>query len=190
MSKRSSNPNLDSFVVNVEYAFNRGVDFQNRVIQLTEDIDEGHFEFLDSAMTTLERLNRKTITIKINSYGGDVYTALGMIGRIKESKCMIHTKGYGKIMSASTAILAAGHKRGMSRFAEFMHHEASYDVSGKHSEISHEVGIVQKQEERWAEVMEEFTGKSKDFWMRAGVGINYYLDAARCLELNIVDEVF
>ena len=190
MSKRSTNPNLDSFVVNVEYAFNRGVDFQNRIIQLTEDIDEGHFEFLDSAMTTLEKLNRKTITIKINSYGGDVYTALGMIGRMRESKCLIHTKGYGKIMSASTAILAAGHKRSMSRFAEFMHHESSYELAGKHSEISHEVATVEKQEERWAEVMEEFTGTPKDFWKRAGVSVNYYMNAERCLELNIVDEVF
>ena len=55
-------------------------------------------------MTTLENLNRKTITIKINSYGGDVYTALAIVGRMLESKCLLQTKGYGKIMSAATII--------------------------------------------------------------------------------------
>ena len=181
---------LESLALNLEYAFNRGVDLENRVIQLTEDIDDHHFDFFDSAMTTLEAMNKKTITIKINSYGGDAYTALGIIGRMMESKCRLHTKGYGKIMSASTAILAAGHKRSMSRLAEFMHHESSYAVEGRHSEIQHEVKMSQNLSEKWCSLMSELTGIPKQYWMQQGKGKDFYLSPDKCLDLNIVDEIF
>lgn len=181
---------LEQLALNLDYAFNRGVDIEHRVIQLTEDIDDHHFDSFDSAMTTLEGISRKAITIKINSYGGDVYTALGIIGRMFESKCKIHTKGYGKIMSASTAILAAGDKRSMSRLAQFMHHEASYSVEGRHSDIQHEVKQSQNLSEIWCSLMSELTNIPKQYWMQKGQGKDFYLTPMRCLDLNIVDEVF
>jgi ATP-dependent Clp protease protease subunit len=188
--RRKKNLETELFAINLDYAFNRGVDIQRRVIQLTEDIEEHHFDFFDAAMTTLEGINRKCITVKINSYGGDVYAALGIIGRMQESKCVIHTKGYGKIMSASTAILAAGTKRSISRLAEFMHHEASYGLEGRHSHIKNEVRQMEKTEQAWNRLMSELTDMPIDYWSKRGVGTNFYLTPDRCLELNIADEVF
>jgi ATP-dependent protease ClpP protease subunit len=142
--QRKKKIELERLALNLEYSFNRGVDLENRIIRLTEDIEEHHFDWFDSALTALEAENRKRVTLRISSYGGDVYSALGIIGRMRNSKCLIDTEGYGKIMSASTAILAAGHKRSMSSLAEFMHHESSYSVEGRHSEIQHEVNYSQK----------------------------------------------
>lgn len=181
---------LEELALNLEYAFNKGVDRTNRVIRLTEDIEEHTFDWFDAAMTMLESDNRKTITIKISSYGGDVYSTLGIIGRMRESKCDITTKGYGKIMSASTAILAAGKNRYMSELAIFMHHESSYSVDGRHSEIQHEVKQSQSLSERWCFLMEELTGTEYNFWAERGVGKDCYLSADECLELNIVDGTF
>lgn len=182
---------LEQLMVNLDYSFNRGLDMQARCIQLTEDIDDHHFDFFDAAMTTLESMNRKTITIKISSYGGDVYTALGIIGRMMESPCRIHTKGYGKIMSAATAILAAGNKRSISRLAEFMHHESSYDAGyGRESDHAHALKQSQNLSERWCSLMSELTGIPKQFWAQRGVGKDFYITPDKCLDLNIVDEVF
>lgn len=183
---------LEQLALNLEYAFNRGVDLENRIIQLTEDIEDHHFCMFDSAMTTMEQMNKKTITVKINSYGGDVYTALAIIGRMFESRCRIHTKGYGKIMSASTAILAAGHKRSISRLAEFMHHESSYELPGPARESEHEQALKESLNlsEKWCALMTELTGISKHHWRNWGKGKDYYFSPERCLELNIVDEVF
>jgi len=181
---------LDELALNLEYAFNKGIDLQNRIIRLTEDIEEHTFDWFDTAMTALESDGRKAITIKINSYGGDVYAALGIIGRMRESKCQLITKGYGKIMSASTAILAAGDKRYMSTLAEFMHHESSYSVEGRHSDIQHEVKQSQSLSVKWSELMFELTGVSVDYWMTKGVGKDFYITAEKCLELNIIDELF
>ena len=181
---------LEQLALNLDYAFNRGVDLEIRVIQLTEDIDDHHFDIFDSAMTTLEGLNRQTITIKVNSYGGDVYTSLAIIGRMNESKCRLHTKGYGKIMSASTAILAAGDKRSISSLALFMHHEMSYSVEGRHSEIQHEVKQSQNLSEKWSKLMFELTGIPANYWASRGIGKDFYLTPEKCVELNIADEVF
>lgn len=181
---------MEILALQIETSFSKGVDMANRIIRLTEDIEEHHFDWFDAAMTILESQGRKAITIKISSYGGDVYAALGIIGRMRESKCQIITKGYGKIMSASTAILAAGDKRYMSTLAEFMHHEASYSVEGRHSEIQHEVKQSQSLSEKWCSLMSELTNIPAEFWLKRGVGKDYYMTAERCQELNIVDELF
>lgn len=181
---------LDELAFNLDYSFNKGIDIHNRIIRLTEDIEEHTFDWFDTAMTALETQNRKTIIIKINSYGGDVYAALGIIGRMRESTCRLYTKGYGKIMSASTAILAAGDFRSMSSLAEFMHHESSYGVEGKHSEIVHEVKMSQALSVKWCNLMCELTGIPTDYWLTKGVGKDYHISPEKCLELNIIDEVF
>lgn len=188
--RRRKPSEFEQLTLTLDYAFNRGVDLANRTIQLTEDIEDHHFDHFDTAMSALESLNRKAITLKINSYGGDVYTALGIIGRMRESKCQIITKGYGKIMSACTAILAAGDKRSMSILAEFMHHESSYSVEGRHSEIQHEVKQAQTLSDRWCNLMSDLTGVPSTYWSSRGVGKDFYMSAEKCLELNIVDEVF
>ena len=187
---RSKKIELDKLALSLDYSFEKGLDLQNRVIRLTEDIEEHHFDWFDAALTTLESLNRKRVTLRISSYGGDVYSALGIIGRMRKSKCLIDTEGYGKIMSAATAILAAGHKRSMSIYAEFMHHESSYAVEGRHSQIQHEVKQSQILNEKWCKLMFDLTGVPKQFWMHRGVGKDFYMDANQCLKMNIVDEVF
>lgn len=182
---------LDQFALNLEYSFNKGLDLNNRIIRLTEDIEDEHFDWFDSCLTTLESLNRKQITIRINSYGGNPDTALAIIGRMRNTTVSkINTEGYGVIMSAATAILAAGDNRKMSSLAQFMHHETSYSVEGRHSEIQHEVKTAQRLSVMWCSLMCDLTGVPKQYWLSKGVGLDYGLTAEQCLELNIVDEIF
>lgn len=190
MSDNRAKIELDQYALRLEYSFNYGIDINNRIIRVTEDIEEGMFDWFDTAMTVLESENRKGITLKVSSYGGDVYEALSIIARMQESPCKIHTRGYGKIMSAATAILAAGHKRSISRLADFMHHEASYGVEGRHSEIQHEVKNSQKLSDKWCSLMSELTGIPKSYWAQRGVSLDMYLNPDQCVQLNIVDEIF
>lgn len=189
--RRQKNQELDRLVINLDYSFNKGLDLESRIIRLTEDIEEHHFDWFDSALTALESLGRKRVTLRISSYGGDVYAALGIIGRMRKSKCLIDTEGYGKIMSAATAILAAGHKRSMSTLAQFMHHESSYEI-GHARESEHATFLKESRNlsEMWCSLMNELTGIPKQFWSQQGVGKDLYLSAEKCLSLNIVDEVF
>jgi ATP-dependent Clp protease protease subunit len=182
---------IENFRFNLGTSFDRGVDLKNRIIRLTEDIDDHHFDWIDAAMTALEDVSRKKITIKINSYGGDVYTALAIVDRIRESKCTIETRGYGKIMSASTAILAAGHRRYISKYAIFMDHSSSYAVEGTHDHIMREVKAAESLSQTWCKMLEELTRLPAEFWAKKYEGgLSVYLTPEQCVEFNIVDEVF
>ena len=116
---------IDKEKLRLDYLFEQGVNFVDRVIQINEEIDDHSFSFLDAALSELERSSKKTITIKINSPGGSVYDALAMIGRLNSSSCRIVTEAYGHVMSAATLLLAAGKKRRMSKYCVFMAHQMS-----------------------------------------------------------------
>jgi ATP-dependent Clp protease protease subunit len=173
----------------LEYAFEYNVNFKERTISISREIDEKEFDRLDNALTEMESQNRKAITIRINSPGGQVYQALAMIGRMKRSPCQIITEGYGHVMSAATLLLAAGDKRRISPYTFFMHHEASYGVDGRHSEIKDMVKQTEREEEKWCEWMASFTKKPKAFWMKSGVRTDAYFEAEELLEFGVVDEI-
>lgn len=174
------------------YAFDYGINFNERIINITGDIEFPMFDFLDAAMTEMESNGGSAITIKIHSGGGDVYEAMAIVGRLLQSKCAIHTIGYGHVMSAACLILACGKKgkRKLSRLSEFMWHEASYGIEGRHSQIKHNVAQMEREEKKWALTMAEFTKKSPSFWIKEGVGLDAFFNAKDLLKLGVVDELF
>ncbi len=187
--KKIQNPDVEKRALQLQYSFEHGVDLENRIIRIGEEIDEGHFSWLDAALTELESSNRKGITIRINSPGGSVYEALAMVGRIKSSSCKITTEGYGHIMSAAIAILAAGHKRRMSEYAWFMHHEAAYSAEGKHSDIKDLVHQCDRENVQFSLIMSQFTNQSASFWKKLSEKKEAYFTPEQCLRYEIVDEV-
>lgn len=174
----------------LNYQFEWGVDFRNRIINITGEIDETQFEVVDAALTAMESESKQKVTIKINSPGGETYQAMAIIGRMKESKCHIVTKGYGHIMSAAALILAAGDKRMMSEIAVFMWHESSYGLEGRHSEMKANVAQAEREEELWAEQMAECSERSIEYWKKHGVHTDAYFKASELLEMSVIDELF
>lgn len=189
---RKRRKQVDEKALNLEYAFNYGVDLENRIIRLTEDIQEYHFDMFDCALTALENESRKSVTLRLSSYGGDMYTALAIIARMRNSKVAgFITEGYGKIMSGATAILAAGDKRSISNLTHVMHHEPSYEIEyDKHSNIQREVKESETLSQLWASLFSELTGLPKQFWYEKAKTHDFYMTPEQCLQYNIVDEVF
>ncbi len=172
-----------------EYALLHNINIKDRVIVISGDIDSSKFDLIEAGLTLLESESRKAITIRINSAGGEVYQAVAIVGRLRRSKCQIITEGYGQIMSAATLILACGDRRKISDYAFFMHHETSYAVEGKHSEITSLVKQSEIEDQKWCDWMAGFSNKSADFWKTAGVGTDLYLSAQQILEYGLVDEI-
>lgn len=167
------------------------VNFKSRSIQIVGAIDEKMFCKIDNELTLLEGKNKRAITFKINSYGGSVYDALAIVGRMQKSPCDIITEVYGQVMSAATIILAAGDKRRMSKLAFLLHHEGSYGAGGTHTQIKHYVNQAERENNLWCKTMAEFTGASAKFWRTRGLsGLDLYLSAEQCLKIKVIDEVF
>lgn len=195
VTKLSPNTSIDNRLTQasllLSYLFEYGVDFKGRVINLTGDIDESMYRLVDAALTELESDSKASVTIKINSLGGEVYQAMAIVGRMRESKCHIVTKGYGSIMSAATLMLAAGDKRKISKYSWFMSHESSYDLGEtRHSQAKAAIQQAEKEEKIWAKWMAEFTSKTADFWIKQGIGIDAYFTAEDLLKAGVVDELF
>ena len=155
---------IDKEKLRLEYLFEQGVNFVDRVIQINEEIGEASFAFMDAALSELERGSKKTITVRINSPGGSVYDALAMIGSLNASSCRIVTEGYGHVMSAATLLLAAGKKRRMSKYCVFMAHQMSYYIGGSHAETKEEVDQVEMLERQWCNWMLDLSDKDAEFW--------------------------
>lgn len=176
--------------IHLEYLFDRGVNFRERIITITGDIEYPWFDIVDAALTEMESQSKATITIKINSEGGSVYEALAMAGRIQNSKCKIITEGYGSIMSAATLILASGDERRIDKMAWIMHHGSSYELPyDKHVIQKAKIEQAEREEKAWAKWMGELTAKPAAFWFKEGAIIDVHYEANEAIKLGIVDKI-
>lgn len=180
---------LTMTALNLNIAFEYGVNFKERTITISTDIDPSLFTLVDIALTEMEAQSKRAVTIRINSPGGDTYAAMAIVGRLKNSKCQIVTEGYGHIMSAATLLLACGDRRRISKYAWFMHHEASYGVDGRHSVIKETVAQVEREEKAWNYWMGQFTSMPAEFWDKHGIGKDAYFSADKLVELGVADEI-
>lgn len=180
----------------LDYVFESGVDFKNRIVRVSGVITGSSFEetfcsfdIIDGALTEMEKESNEPITLKVNSPGGEVYEGLAIVGRIKNSPCTIITEGYGHVMSASTLILACGDIRRMSRYCTFMCHQSSYGVAGSHEQVKEQVEQMERSEKSWAKWMAEVSSKSEAFWYKTVKKKDVYLSAEEVLKYGVIDEI-
>lgn len=181
---------LTYHALNREYSFEWGFNFHRRILRITGEIEQGHFDFIDSALTELEAESKATITVRIHSTGGDCYEALAIVDRLRASRCYIVTEGYGAVMSAATLILACGDRRRAAKNCVFMHHESSYDIGGRHEHVKATVKQMEREEKQWAHSMARFSKRDYDFWFQSGKNIDAYYDSEELLDMGVVDEIF
>lgn len=122
----------------------------------------------------------KTLQLYINSIGGDLYQALGLIDIMRLSKNPIQTVGVGAIMSAAFLIFASGEKghRYVTRNCGIMCHQYSDTYEGKHHDLKSFTKEAELTNQRMLTILQDATGlsarevKSKllspsDVWMHA-----------------------
>lgn len=187
--KRNSAKELDVHYSNI---FENNINFKERVIYLNGDIEDSSLELFLKAFDEFEKgTSPGPIRIEVSSYGGDVYEMLGMIDRMKSSPCHIITRGFGKIMSAATFILAAGDERFMGIHSWMMMHEMSDLIRGKMGDIKNEVRHAQALEDQMYLMYEQFSeGKTKSqTFKKLCTGKDHYFDAETALKLGLIDKI-
>jgi ATP-dependent Clp protease protease subunit len=193
----SKKQDFDFEKMRLDYAFEQGIDFRNRVIRVTGpigtpgpfDISFTTFDMVDAAMTEMEKQSNDPVTIRINSPGGEVYEGLAIVGRLSASPCQIITESYGHTMSAATLITACGDIRKMSKYTIAMFHQCSYGLQGSHEEVKQEVEQMEREEKLWAKWMANLSKKSEKFWFTAVKKKNVYLTAEEMLKYGVIDEI-
>lgn len=154
---------------------------KEHVFFLTGDIEE---ENITNAIKWIvyENYGNDDVPLKlyINSQGGDLYQALGLIDVMMLSEKPIHTIGVGAIMSAAFLIFSAGQKgnRYITKNCGIMCHQYSDTYEGKHHDLKSFTKEAELSNIRMSKILQEATGmsarevKSKllspsDVWMSA-----------------------
>lgn len=176
--------------VHYENIFDRHVNFRERVIYLNDDVDQFSLELFLKAFDEMEKSPDSPIRIEVSSYGGSVYDMLGMVDRIKSSPCTVITRGFGKIMSAATFILAAGDERVMGENSWLMIHQISDWLRGTLNDLKIELKHTETLERQMNQLYEKLAGgKTKFRTFEKLCSKNCYLTAEETLKLGLIDKV-
>ena len=167
-----------------------GVNSDSNTTYLTMEFD---IDSLYSTIVKLDYLVRvnpdRDINLHISSYGGDVYSMLGIIDYFKTLPVKVNTHCYGACMSAAAVILSCGTgKRTMTQNSTVMVHEGSAFEAGKTTDILKGADHLKKLQSNINRILGEVTGKDQKFWEEVSKS-DTYLTAEECLEYGIVDKI-
>lgn len=143
---------------------------------------------------TYENLDfkEKTLTLYINSTGGDLYQAFALIDIMKSSNHPIRVVGIGAVMSAAFLIFASGTKgeRAASPNTSFMCHQFSSGVEAKYHDIKAEMKENESLNTKMVNILKEATGlptaKVKAKLLPAS---DVYLSADEVVDLGVADYI-
>jgi ATP-dependent Clp protease, protease subunit len=142
----------------------QGIKFQEAGVyfligEITEDNINEAVKWL--AYENIDAKDGKILTLYVNSQGGDLYEAFGLIDMMQNSQLPIRTIGYGSVMSAAFLIVASGTpgERYVTKNCGIMCHQMSMlEEMGKY----HDIKATRKETDRlnkaMYDVLKETTG--------------------------------
>lgn len=178
---------------------------KDRILHFTKQVDQVSIAELTRSIVDIEEddtylkglyqlhgLEYKPLPIKIyiDSYGGQVYQCMGLIGIMERCKTPIHTIVTGVAMSCGFLITIAGHKRFCYPTSTLLYHQISSVKSGTLKEIEEDV-IEMKRLQSWVEDLtirktDIKKSKLKEVYKEK---IDWYIPAEEALTLKVIDEI-
>lgn len=133
---------------------------------------------------------RKEISIIIQTFGGCIYSGLGVIAAMRNSKTPITTYSYGMTMSMGFIIFLFGNKRVMDLYSTLMWHDMIISDYNKLESVKENV----KESERLMEVLvkivlEKTKIKKSDLTKILKCKQDWYINAEEAKNLGICDEI-
>ena len=180
------NKKTQLFFKNLEW----GINIKSNTMYLTYEIEQ---DTLYAVMTRFDNFVQhnedKDINLVLSSYGGDVYSMLGIIDYFKTLPVKVNTHCYGACMSAAAVILSCGTgKRSMPQNSTVMVHEGSAFEAVKTTDVLKGADHLKKLQSNINRILGEVTKKDQKFWEEVSKQ-DTYLTSEECLEYGIVDEI-
>jgi ATP-dependent Clp protease protease subunit len=140
----------------------------------------------------LDVSKEKTLTLYINSTGGDLYQAFGLIDVMRASPHEIRCIGVGAVMSAAFLIFASGDRgqRYAAKNTSFMCHQFTESMDSKYHDLKATMKENDTCNERMVEVLKEATGLAPSVIKRKLLpASDVYLTAQEVVDLNVADHI-
>ena len=185
----------------VEQAFKSNIYVNgNRILFYSDITQKSCFELiqaLDQCIATMKMVSvsgieKPKIYLHINSPGGDVYHALGVVSHIKNSPYDVVTVCEGYVASAGTILSLAGKYKMICKHAYMLIHEIRSSCWGKYSECLDDIENCKKIMKDLTKFMNkqcnnnEFLEKKMNKLLKHDL----LLSPKKCLKYGLVDEIF
>lgn len=184
--KKAKRISIDNTTIFLE----EGIDVDNRVIHLFEDIDQGVVSKVIRGIQLMTVKNAELpISIYINSFGGDVYSGFGLFDFIQSLQVEVHIYVVGCAMSAASIILMAGDHRYMYENSKLMLHSASGGVDGKSFEVVNDAEEHKRIHQQMSEIYASRSNVDAKKWSKDLKYENLYYRAEEAMELGLIDSI-
>jgi ATP-dependent Clp protease protease subunit len=163
------------------------------IIRVNKFDEDSAAEFVD-AMSRAQNTGQTIIPVIIDSFGGQVYSLLSMIGAIKSSRIPVATIVEGKAMSCGAILFSFGAEgfRFMDPDATIMIHDVSLGTFGKIEELKADVREAERLNKKVYEMMARNCGKSSDYFLKLSHDhghADWYLDSNEAKQHNLANEL-
>jgi len=139
-----------------------------------------------------EGKDNKTLTLYINSTGGDLYQSFALIDMMRNSQHPIRTIGIGAVMSAAFLIFSSGTKgeRYAAKNCSFMIHQYHESLEGKHHDLKATMRDGELCDKKMLEILKEASGlTSAKVRSKLLPASDVYLTAEEVVQYNIADHI-
>jgi ATP-dependent protease ClpP protease subunit len=128
------------------------------------------------------------IHLHIHSSGGSVFAGLSITDAIKNSTTDVYTYIDGSAASAATLISTSGKRRFMSKNSFMLLHQPQLEWAGKLDEFHDEIENQKNLYEKLTAIYLENSNMTKEH-LDDLLKHELWLDADKCLELGLIDEI-
>jgi len=162
----------------------------NEITKQIIDINDSDVEIMQIAKIYGFDYQPNPIKLYVDSYGGEVYQCLGLLGIMEKSKIPIHTIVTGCAMSCGFLISIAGHERFGFPGSTFLYHSVSSGSFGTTKQM--EEDIIETK--RLQKIIEKHTLKNtsitkdelRDIYEKK---IDWFIDSKQAKKLGVIDEI-
>lgn len=134
----------------------------------------------------------KTLTLYINSTGGDLYQAFGLIDVMRSSPHIVRCIGIGAVMSAAFLIFASGDhgQRYAAKNTSFMCHQFTESMDSKYHDLKATMKENDICNERMVMILKEATGLAPSVIKKKLLpASDVYLTADEAVDLGVADHI-
>jgi len=170
--------------------------FNNRILYLKGEIQSENSNIFDettdiiTSLFILDSISHSTITLYIDSAGGDVYTGLALYDVIRSLKSPVVTVGMGLVASIAVIVFVAGEKRYVYPNSRIFIHEpwrwtSEREDASKLEVEACEIGVLKT---RIQEILVERTGQKLER-IKKDTDRNKYFSSLEAKKYGIVHEI-
>lgn len=184
-----------SYVLDINDSNVKNVEFHNEPIAIhVSFFDTPALQEFASAFHRAIKNKQPIIPIYIHSFGGEVYSLLGMIDIIKSSNVTVATICTGKCMSAASVLLSAGTKgfRYIGKNSMVMVHDVSSLLFGKSSDLKISYKETERLKNQIFYILDENAGHKHGYFANQLKDIenaDLYLTSEEAIQHGIVDHI-